>query len=315
MGKTECIWSYDRFKHLLENAGLNPYRLAELLGLWSEELERCYGTRYGYPALSTVVRVADFFAVPIDFLTGRCTEEEAKNLLENYAKSVKTIRASFGQAFEEPWPYNLITDLYFEPLDGPLTDDQQKGLDHALSKLDSRERNIIIIRYQTKDAYAIVARRWGVTLERVRQLYTRAMSKLRAPLNRSMILLGLERSRKEGELAKREQEIAAAWVELEQEQDQINSLRAKFGEEKMRLLEKSPERMRHEVVLEQIGIEKLGLSLRAYNCLTRHVGVRTVAELIKKSKKDLQSARTLGPTTYEEIVRKTRQFTGIEAIH
>ena len=175
----ECVWSPNHLKRLIEAARLKSYDEDKhldhtVLGISSEEYNKCCGYKSGSPSIETVVRIADYFAVPLDYLLGRCTEEEAKSLLENYAEAVKTVRVMPVRDFDEPWPYNLLTDAYFTPLDRPLTDDQLNGLERVLSELTDRERDIIYSRYRNSEkpeTYSSIGKRWGVTTERIRAIH------------------------------------------------------------------------------------------------------------------------------------------------
>ena len=64
--------------------------------------------------------------------------------------------------------------------------------------------------------------------------------------------------------------------------------------------------------IEQIQIEKLKLSVRAFKCLKR-IGINTVQDLFGKTEEELMKIRNLGKKSYDEIIERM-QFLGIEMV-
>ena len=67
----------------------------------------------------------------------------------------------------------------------------EEGLEEALSKLSERERFVVELRFgiggEPEHTLAQVAKRLGVSLERVRQIQVRAISKMRTPRLRKVV--------------------------------------------------------------------------------------------------------------------------------
>lgn len=71
----------------------------------------------------------------------------------------------------------------------------------------------------------------------------------------------------------------------------------------LRLLESPPEEEKVDVE-ESIPIEELELSVRSYNALTEHAGVRTLKDLMRFTVADLKKVRNLGKKSVAEILAK-----------
>ncbi|MBR3131121.1 hypothetical protein IKG31_00925 [Candidatus Saccharibacteria bacterium] len=324
----ECVWNPNHLERLIEAARLKSYDEDKhldhtVLGISSEEYNKCCGYKSGSPSIETVVRIADYFAVPLDYLLGRCTEEEAKSLLENYAEAVKTVRVMPVRDFDEPWPYNLLTDAYFTPFDRPLTDDQLNGLERVLSELTDRERDIIYSRYRNSEkpeTYRSIGKRWGVTTERIRAIHCKTLRKLRAPFRKNIIMLGIDEFQKKEEFKQKEAEFSAALTSFQRQVSQIRLmnadltvLRGMFSEDKEFYKKCLIRRFQNgdEEMLGQTVIEDLDFSVKTYNCLKR-ARLNTVADLMRMTTDDFYRVRNLGRKRFEEIVEKIRQFTGLE---
>ena len=99
------------------------------------------------------------------------------------------------------YPENLVTDIGLNLVfdDGvyqELTADQIDGLDHALSTILPREKDIILLRYQEQKTLQEIGDQYGVTKERIRQIVNKALRKLQ---HQSRIVL-IKSGYKDGEL-------------------------------------------------------------------------------------------------------------------
>ena len=75
-------WDGKRLAALAENAGISYPQLSMALGLTMSTING-YMQGKNRPSLDSLVALADFFAVPTDYLVGRCTDEQARAILDN----------------------------------------------------------------------------------------------------------------------------------------------------------------------------------------------------------------------------------------
>lgn len=270
MQREDYNWSRNRLAFLMERIGISEKELSEKTGVSAPSIANYMNGR-GNPTVANIIKFADFFNIPADFLIGRCSEDEENLVKENfyrrYAEGRKELfeKHCFEQGIksrpgtvivdvskvEHPWPYNLMYDVCGEIMF--FSKDHEAGLNEALSRLSSKERDIIIFRYKDGISLREIGDRYGVTRERIRQIEEKAVKKLSVCGTMDLILYGA----KEAENRKR----GAG----------LNS---------------------RETTVRTIPIEKAGLSNRSYHALVK-AGVVTVGGLI-----DIAERRSAGSLPY-----------------
>lgn len=182
------------------------------------------------------------------------------------------------------FPYNLIKTIF----DG----DEDKmyrvyipGFINALDTLTTREKEVILYRYEKRMKLDDVAAIYNRTRERIRQIEKKAIRKLRHPYHSKGYFFATSREEYEKGFEmglekgfERGVEYACRSAEHVVETD-------------------------HPDALSMISIDSLELSVRSYNCLLR-AGITSVYDLTKYTIKDLGRIRNLGRKSIEEIVQK-----------
>jgi len=119
-----------------------------------------------------------------------------ENLVSSARAAVRATR-SLDAPIGDPEDSSSLRDvLTFHDEEGPYTTaledvSLEEGIEEALSKLSERERYVVGLRFgiggEHEHTLAEVARKLGVSLERVRQIQVRAISKLRTPRLRKVV--------------------------------------------------------------------------------------------------------------------------------
>ena len=78
------------------------------------------------------------------------------------------------------YPRNLLIDLGIDEAD-IIPNMNTDGLGYALATLTERERKILFMRYAEGKTHKEIGESFGVTRERIRQVETKAIEKLRKP--------------------------------------------------------------------------------------------------------------------------------------
>lgn len=199
----------------------------------------------------------------------------------------KTINNLISNNFTDEEAAALKDDLAFESLD--------------LTFLPNREQ-ILLDQRETGRTLEQVAKDFGVTRERIRQLELRAQRKIVTALKKRLVKIN-----------------ADILVDLEDEKqlpglekNLIVQLRTKIPVLKRlityieSLEQLIPEAATSESLLDQ-RIEVLDLSTRSYNGL-RRAGVDTLRDLSQRSVRELEKARALGRKSLMEIIQKAENF-------
>lgn len=328
MGRpTKEGWDVEAFKTLVKRTGMSRTALAEATGI-SEPAIHSYYTRNVVPTFGNILKLADFFAVPLDLLAGRCDEETARGILDNYGAYFMRLRRAPYEAylrcrrptqailgFEAPWPYNLLDEIFQEQWSDVLTQDQLDGLNKALTMLTEREQQVIDAYYRRGLNLEEAGRKQNVTRERIRQISAKAVRKLRHPARKNLILYGLEMSKEMSEVGRLRAELTAETYALIQWQAELDARaelldyreRKQLGTPEFADEVGSSEQDQASHGLQNIWIDELQLSVRSYNCL-RRACIDTVADILELSQEDMIHVRNLGRKSMEEIIRKMHEM-------
>ena len=98
-----------------------------------------------------------------------------------------------------PYPENLLADIGLNLLFKnneytELNEDQLAGLSHALKTILPREREMIRFRYEEHETLQAIGDRYGISRERVRQVITKGVRKMRHPSRTIFIRNGLDKT-------------------------------------------------------------------------------------------------------------------------
>lgn len=206
----------------------------------------------------------------------------------------RTQSASRKELVKEEYPLNLLlsvkNDSVWETtLPETITADIIAGTQYALSKLDEREQGVVYLRYQERKSFAEIGRHFGISVERVRQINTKLLRKLRYPSVWEFMLYGLE-----GNFKRR----AAA------EYDRGYNIG--YGEGYEKGVDDAPKgitKAGFTINIKQIPIENLDVSVRAFNCL-RRVGYEKVGDLVELTSEQIVQIKNLGVKPASEIAQK-----------
>jgi RNA polymerase sigma factor (sigma-70 family) len=312
------------FKQLIEETGMSYKRFSKTVGLnYTQVLDYCNGR--GTPELSVVVELADYFAVPIDLLVGKCTAEQADNILSNYSQTFMLLRrASFEKylagrrnlpkivlspQYEEPYPYNLIHDIMNEPSDRVITNDKIRVLEELLKQLPENSRQCIDLYYKKGRTLESIAKEHNLSKERIRQIISRGLCQIKTPVNISLIINGWENTKKF------ERRMKQLTKELEAKEKDLSE-REKLVEAGENHLKKwidifefdstgafNPKKKNCEQLLSK-SVSSLGLSARALHVLYKN-GYKTVFDVVKQlntNASKLIRLHNMGKISYREIL-------------
>lgn len=311
-------FNFENLKKLIEESGLTYDAVSNGTGI-NKSIIRNYIDGLTVPKIDAVVTLADFFAVPIDFLVGRCTKEEEEAILKDYPTNfMKLRRASFEnylclvkkdaidkiEGYESAWPYNLIEEVVgSEYINNISTKDQLKGLDAALDTLTEREKQVLLMRYRDGLTFNKIGKQFCVGGNRIRQIHNKAIRKLRAPHRCNLVLYGTEIVE------------LNSFVENKRKllMEQVANLTS-MEEDLQRRKERTLAVIKDDLgVAKMIGINELGLSCRTYNCMIRsnHNNLGDMVELAKLGIDECLKIRNFGHKSYEEMIKVIKQYTGL----
>ena len=271
------------------------------------------------PSTKAFVDLADLFGVSLDYLMGRCSKEEAKNIQEGYEEYFKSrLDAAWMKYLElkregkkdkipagilSPWPYNLLEEIMGEDYT-EYRPEQRNGLQYALGLLPERSREMLEEFFRDQKTLREIGNAHNVTQERARQVIAKAVKTLRSPEMMKALHEGYDPGE---ELLKEQEHRLSAWRRSLTEEEQ--TLLTK--EEGLREIQKAVSVLEQSVTktAKQYGmrlifapaepeslltpVDKLALSGRARNALLR-AEIKTVGQIVHTGARGLLEIRNIG---------------------
>jgi RNA polymerase sigma factor (sigma-70 family) len=297
MENVATTFDADKLKGLSDKSGLSYIELSKLTGISLSSISN-YMRGATKPKFQQILTLADFFAVPVDYLIGRMDLDMTdygkyymklrRGQYEDYIRKGRELHIPKGA--ETPYPYNLLDEVIRDRWESVLNADQEAGLEHVLSTLTEREQQAIAEYFWNGGTLESTAKLWNVTKERARQIIAKAVRKLRHPMRLKIIKYGLDGWN-------RRKAIEQEDLMLDEQEAMLIHRRAIVEQ----LIEEKQETKR------EITIEDMELSVRAYNCLGR-AGIRTLNDLLDYARKNgeegLYRIRNLGRKSLVELYEK-----------
>ena len=252
-------------QHYYECDMRNIHALIEQSGLSCEEIASRTGVSVGslykyrqYEKCSLSIRnailLADFFAVPLDYLVGRCDRELADKILENYGQYFMELRRAPYEAYlieqrkidsdktlakpriDSSWPYNIVSEVGADYHGAPkmrvdyiISPEHEQKIVEIIGLLEPHQVDCLLLRYRNGLTFREIGGRIGVTSERVRQISDRAIRILRRHPLRDCFLYGEEYFQRKNSLALREFELRRRQEELDAWEGELNARQNRLG--------------------------------------------------------------------------------------
>lgn len=323
----EKWWNSENLRTLVENSGMTQTSIAEASGIPMASF-RLYLTEEAQPPMDRLFALADLFAVPLDYISGRCTKEECDAIEESFADNFRLLRRQDYENctlkhveqwkkpdnYESPYPYNLLDDIFGKTFDHVLSEDETNGLNYCLRTLSEREQTVIGLRYEKEMTLQQTGKELNVTQERIRQIQAKALRKLKNPIRTNYILYGEQGNLRKKDLDERE-------LRLESREKQLIEIEKRLGFKHNEINETEIEHVAYdEPRKSKFGKNGLtysdafldmNLSVRSFNCLARS-GFLTVDDVIKAVRDgSIIRIRNLGKKSIDEIIDRVMEVTGM----
>ena len=199
------------------------------------------------------------------------------------------------------WPHDLIDEILdYDDTKGVIYDYPQiakyfiTNWDIVKKSLTPREERMLELRYEEGKTLEEIAKIYGITRERVRQIIAKGIRRLKHHSRTNILFKDNERITERDSLIK-------------QIDNEILELRKKLKYyQKANLKLELPEEIQNEVS-SNVRIEDLDLSVRSFRCLKR-AGIEFVSEITEKTEEELLKIRNLGRKSVKEIKQKLKQM-------
>lgn len=265
------------------------------------------------PSLDALLKMADYFAVSMDYLTERCSEEEARLIQQDYATKFMQLRRAPYEAYligrktsstkptaveaenEAPWPYNLLDAiLVIKKTDWIVTETDMKHIDLVLDTLPERRKEYILMYFRDNMTFLEMAEHEHLSPDRCRQIIHHGLRILRHPSRYNVLFKEYHTM----------EDIRAKAKQLAEREKQLDE-----REEKLKTFIASNNLAVKALTMDD-SITVLDLTIRTYNCLIRS-GISTIGDLINiynKNPEWLKDIKNLGKVSYQEIIDKLTPY-------
>ena len=249
----------------------------------------------------------------LDSIINKCKSHKPLTI-DEYDKLGKTLNLLYGNLNNTDdfdividYPMNLIYAVFGEHKQVAINDEKsvkevESNIDYILCNLmEAKEANVLRMRFKGKLSLDEVAKILDLTRERVRQIETRALRKMRHPSRAKAIFAPYRLSQEIKErteiLNQKNKELADNITKC---LDQIDTLSKALDSVGIKVVTEKPNTY---VTTLARNINEFEFSVRAYNCMKR-AGINTIGDLTEKTEEEMRQVRNLGRLGLQEIKDK-----------
>lgn len=179
--------------------------------------------------------------------------------------------------------------------DFSIPEDAEESYRYVASQLTEREQKVIELYYFDDMTLEEAGKVFSVTRDRIRQILSKAVRKLRHPSRSNILSVGINEWNRQQEAIK------------EQARIEKETMEQAFREK----LDKKIEEIKNcdDLASSFLGtdIRELELSVRSYNCLKR-ASYHTIRNILKADLDDLMRIRNLGRKSMGEVLKNTYEY-------
>ena len=276
----------ERFRNLLDIHKIALEDLADNVDISLPTLYNLYRGKLKSPSASTLMAVADYFNVSVDYLCGRVDQNEElykkevdeliKSSYEKYLHYRHGNIVRFNRPNEKPiatYPYNLLDKINVhqsEPIAYPISENQLASLEDVIEhQLSERESEAITLYFKEGCTLKEISERYSLCKQRIQEIIAKALRKLCHPARFNLIKYGT----KILELNDTLREAEARYARLTLEINRFNLLNESLEDRLARL--KSGDDIDFSdagtavISKELCTLDELDLSVRSFCCLAR----------------------------------------------
>lgn len=226
------------------------------------------------------------------------------------------------------WPYNLLDEVVGDESNGycwqdELSEDQEAGLEYAVSKLSETEQKIVLLYYKGETTLEVVASEIGVSRARIQQITKKVVQKLRHPVLLKRIKFGYQGYE---DYRKAHLDIQMLMAEIERKQYRVDEQRKRLEKEEKALsilesnIHERESKLGNHVnatylekyitSAKESSLDDFNFSKRTYNAL-RRAHCNNLADVIDLAERNiLDSVKQIGTKGMQEVLSIILKTTG-----
>ena len=322
--------SFNQVLHeLIKKSGLSIPEIAMATGINMATIASYLRENGNNPSLRSLETLADYFAVSIDALVGRCDDKIINEIMSNYERRFMELRRAPYEAYligrkvnaglkyeaisgESPWPYNLLNAVLGEDAVTDVVDSQREEdiVDAIHDNLKARNAaNVVLAHYRDGRSISKIAEMYCISGSFVCDLISKSLRTLQTPSLKLILQYGKAVAERESANLKKEAELIAKESELLLREEAIakkaNALQG--GDSEIRYNECHADLSK----LSSISIDPLNLPRRMATAL-EFAGINNLGDLASIIQDgDLKMIRRLNEESVNLVLTRFNEFTNL----
>jgi hypothetical protein len=253
-----------------------------------------------------IIKMADYFIVPVDLLLNRCDVQQVDELIAHYESNFMELRkkayekyvfkkkhdyVSLVDKIESPYPYNMLNAMLQRNTEFILTADDLEGIERAMNNIDPRRKRILLMYFKRNMARYEICEIENVNSTMLHNLIKTGLKSIRESDALKGTNLATHIANNIYTLKDVDDYFAKKEEELEMKKQALE-VKMKIASDHIIVIEKEPT---HEPTLKLIDvddIQTLKLSVRTYNALKRG-GITTIHDVIDALDNDVSKLKSI----------------------
>lgn len=322
----------DVLKGLMENLGTTVEVLADATGISKRNLSLYLnGT---IPSGENLFKLSEYFAIPMDVLYGRITQDEFDSIMRNYPNQMMNLRTFEYKSYiiwrkqefpfpdygyESVYPYNFIESVTGSSNELLIADEDVEWMEEILDTACKADKELILMHFKDGLSMNQISQKTGIEPQKIQRRIRKSLNLLRSKKWKDVIIRGrmdfkdllLANER----LVEKEKDLARRLEALHNREAEImkNGLKVR---QSVRLA--NPSMLAETVgagMDEETGrmkIEDLNLSNRSTNALLRY-GITDFDLLVSVAQKGaLNGIKSMGEKSVSEVLDVIKKYTGYD---
>lgn len=242
------------------------------------------------PTVEEIIKIADYFIVPVDLLLNRCDIKQVDDLIAHYASNFMELRKSAYEKYvfdkkhnstilvdklESPYPYNMLEAIIQHNIDFMLTTEDLENIEQAMNSIDPRRKRILLMYFKQNITLYEISAIENVSIALIHQLIKTGLKSMRESDALKGTRLATHMTNGLYTLKDVDDYFDEKEKELEVKKQALET-KEKIVSNRIIVVEKEPT---PEPINIDADIQTLKLSVRTYNALRRG-GIDTIRDAI-----------------------------------
>lgn len=299
------MFSRNILKQLIDATHIPQKEIATKVGIRQQRFSNiCLG--YVKPTMEEIIKMANYFIVPVDLLLNRCNVQQVDELITHYELNFMELRkraydnyvfkkkhdyTALIDKIESPYPYNMLEAMLQRNVDFMLTSEDLKGIERAMDSINPRHKRILLMYFKHNITLHEISESEDVSSTRIHQLIKNGLKSIKESDALKDTYLATHMTNGFYTLKDVDAYFDKKEEELEMKKQALE-VKMKIASDHIIVIEKEPTPEPTLKLIDVDDIQTLKLSVRTYNALKRS-GITTIHEVIDALDNDVNKLKSI----------------------